>query len=120
MLPLPAAGRAKENVMAHRATIHTDERPVRIPIGSNVIQADLAVPAEPRGVIVFAHGSGSSRHSRRNRYVAGELHVRRFATLLLDLLTADEETIDLRTGHLRFDIELLADRLAGATDWLGP
>jgi hypothetical protein len=69
-------------------------------------------------VVLFAHGSGSSRHSSRNRYVARLLNEARLATLLIDLLTPDEETVDLRTGHLRFDIGLLARRLVGATDWL--
>jgi dienelactone hydrolase len=69
-------------------------------------------------VVLFAHGSGSSRHSSRNRYVARLLNQARLATLLVDLLTADEEALDLRTAHLRFDIGLLAGRLVGATDWL--
>jgi pimeloyl-ACP methyl ester carboxylesterase len=68
--------------------------------------------------VLFAHGSGSSRHSPRNRYVARLLNEAKLATLLLDLLTAEEEAIDLRTAHLRFDIGLLAERLIGATDWL--
>jgi dienelactone hydrolase len=69
-------------------------------------------------VVLFAHGSGSGRHSPRNRYVAGELQRGGLATLLIDLLTADEEAVDLRTSRLRFDIGLLAERLIGATDWL--
>jgi putative phosphoribosyl transferase len=68
--------------------------------------------------VLFAHGSGSSRHSPRNRYVAWLLNQANLATLLVDLLTSDEETIDLRTGQLRFDIELLAERLISVTDWL--
>jgi len=68
--------------------------------------------------VVFAHGSGSSRHSPRNRYVAGVLQQAGLATLLIDLLTAAEEQVDLQTAHLRFDIDLLAARLAGAADWL--
>jgi len=67
---------------------------------------------------LFAHGSGSSRHSPRNRYVAQVLQDAGLATLLIDLLTPDEEQVDMRTGHLRFDIGLLAERLVGATDWL--
>jgi dienelactone hydrolase len=67
---------------------------------------------------LFAHGSGSSRHSPRNRYVARVLNEAGLATLLLDLLTPDEEAVDLRTGHLRFNIELLAKRLLGAAEWL--
>ena len=69
-------------------------------------------------MVLFAHGSGSSRHSPRNRYVAQVLQQAAFATLLIDLLTAAEEAIDRHTGHLRFDIALLAKRLLGATDWL--
>jgi pimeloyl-ACP methyl ester carboxylesterase len=80
--------------------------------------ADLTVPEEARGVVLFAHGSGSSRHSPRNRRVAEVLHDARLATLLLDLLTADEEEIDLVTREHRFDISLLARRLVGAVDWL--
>ena len=70
-------------------------------------------------MVLFAHGSGSSRHSSRNRHVARLLNEARLATLLIDLLTPDEEAVDLRTAHLRFDIGLLARQLVGATDWLG-
>src|SRR5579875_2371856 len=91
------------------------ERSVEIPpVG---IAADLRIPHAARGLIIFAHGSGSSRLSSRNRYVAGVLQQARFATLLLDLLTAHEEQIDLRTRELRFDIRLLAGRLVEATEW---
>jgi pimeloyl-ACP methyl ester carboxylesterase len=69
-------------------------------------------------VVLFAHGSGSSRHSPRNQYIARVLHKSGLGTLLIDLLTADEESIDQYTRHLRFDIELLALRLIGTTDWL--
>ena len=69
-------------------------------------------------MVLFAHGSGSGRHSPRNRYVAEELHQAGLATLLIDLLTPEEEQIDLRTRHLRFDIGPLAARLIGASDWL--
>jgi putative phosphoribosyl transferase len=85
------------------------------PIG---LIGDLAIPAQAAGAVVFAHGSGSSRHSPRNRYVASVLQEAGFATLLLDLLTAAEESLDLVTGDLRFDIPLLSDRLVQATDWL--
>jgi len=71
-----------------------------------------------QGVVVFAHGSGSSRHSRRNRHVAGVLHDAGFSTLLLDLLIAEEEDVDLRTGEHRFDVEMLGGRVIGAVDWL--
>jgi alpha-beta hydrolase superfamily lysophospholipase len=83
------------------------------------IAADLVAPQDAKGVVIFAHGSGSSRFSSRNRFVAGELQRAGFGTLLLDLLTAREEEIDLRTRHLRFDIDLLATRLMEATNWAG-
>jgi putative phosphoribosyl transferase len=95
-----------------------DEQVVQVPAGAVTLDGNLDVPAGARGLVLFAHGSGSSRHSRRNRYVAGVLRAAGLATLLMDLLTADEEAIDLRTQRLRFDISLLADRLVGATDWL--
>jgi dienelactone hydrolase len=92
---------------------------VRVPIGGLVLQGDLGSPPEPQGLVLFAHGSGSSRHSSRNQYVARALEQERFATLLIDLLTAEEEAIDQRTAHLRFDIEMLAARLVAIVDWLG-
>jgi len=93
---------------------------LQIPAGSgNVyLEGDLRLPESPRGVVLFAHGSGSSRHSPRNRYVARVLNEAKLATLLIDLLTLHEEVIDARTAQSRFDIELLAERLVGATDWL--
>lgn len=96
----------------------TDERVVRVPVGQAVLDGSLAIPRGAEGIVLFAHGSGSSRHSPRNRYVAGVLQHSGLATLLLDLLTPEEEAIDLRTRHLRFDIELLAQRLVSTTDWL--
>jgi putative phosphoribosyl transferase len=90
----------------------------RIAVGQTVLSADLTVPPSPRGIVAFAHGSGSGRHSPRNRYVAGELARGGLATLLMDLLTPEEEAEDLRTGRLRFDIPLLAGRVIGAIDWL--
>jgi len=94
----------------------TTERVVRIPpVG---LPGDLTIPSQATGMVLFAHGSGSSRHSSRNRYVAGVLNEGGFGTLLLDLLTAAEEDIDMHTRHLRFDIPLLAGRLVQATDWL--
>jgi pimeloyl-ACP methyl ester carboxylesterase len=95
-----------------------DERPVRVGAGAVTLEGDLSLPAGACGVVLFAHGSGSSRHSSRNRHVAALLNEAKLATLLIDLLTPDEEAIDLRTAHLRFDIGLLAKRLIGATDWL--
>jgi putative phosphoribosyl transferase len=95
-----------------------DERSVRVHAGQVVLEGDLVAPPGASGIVVFAHGSGSSRHSPRNRYVAGVLQAGGLATLLIDLLTPEEEAVDLRTAHLRFDIGLLAARLVGASDWL--
>ena len=96
------------------------ERTVRIPTAGVRLDGDLALPvAQPRGVVLFAHGSGSSRRSPRNRRVASVLQESGWATLLMDLLTPQEEQIDLRTRELRFDIPRLAERLTGAADWLG-
>jgi putative phosphoribosyl transferase len=92
---------------------------VQVPAGGVTLEGTLGLPDSPTGVVLFAHGSGSGRHSPRNRYVAGRLRKAGLATLLVDLLTEAEERIDDRTGHLRFDIGLLADRLVGAIDWLG-
>jgi putative phosphoribosyl transferase len=91
---------------------------VRIPVAGVVIEGDLAVPEAARGLVLFAHGSGSSRHSPRNRHVAAELRGAGLATALVDLLTPIEEQIDARTGQLRFDISMLAVRVAALTDWL--
>jgi dienelactone hydrolase len=82
------------------------------------LEGDLSIPVGARGVVLFAHGSGSGRHSPRNRFVAQQLRAARLATLLIDLLTEAEEVEDAHTGHLRFDIGLLAERLGGATHWL--
>ncbi len=83
-----------------------------------MLEGDLSVPERAGGVVLFAHGSGSSGHSPRNRYVAEVLQDAGLATLLIDLLTADEERVDVQTAHLRFDIRMLAERLVGVTDWL--
>ncbi|HEY3197807.1 MAG TPA: dienelactone hydrolase family protein [Nitrospirales bacterium] len=91
---------------------------MRIDAGAISLEGDLDLPPQAKGMVLFAHGSGSSRHSPRNRYVAQVLQQAGFATLLIDLLTEAEEAIDRQTGHLRFDIALLANRLLGATDWL--
>jgi dienelactone hydrolase len=96
-------------------THHT--RPVQIRAGSALIDGDLAIPERAAGLVVFAHGSGSSRFSRRNRMVAQALEDSGFATLLLDLLTRAEEAIDLRTGEYRFDIDRLGHRVVAAIDW---
>ena len=90
----------------------------RLDLGDAVLDADLAVPAPALGVVAFAHGSGSSRHSPRNRFVADVLAGGGLGTLLVDLLTPEEERTDVRTGELRFDIDLLARRLAAIVDWL--
>jgi putative phosphoribosyl transferase len=95
------------------------ERQVRVAAGGLSLEGTLAVPSEARGVVLFAHGSGSSRHSPRNRFVAEQLREGGLATLLVDLLSAEEEAIDARTRQLRFDIGLLAERLVGAIEWLG-
>ena len=94
------------------------EKPIVVAAGSAKIQGDLAIPAEARGMVLFAHGSGSSRHSPRNRHVAGILQKAGFGTLLLDLLTEREEVIEDAGGQLRFDVALLAERLLAAADWL--
>ncbi|TMK86880.1 MAG: hypothetical protein E6G57_11665 [Actinobacteria bacterium] len=91
---------------------------VAIPAGDVTLQASFTHPDDARGVVAFAHGSGSGRHSPRNRYVADVLNAGGFATVLADLLTGDEERVDMRTRHLRFDIELLARRVGGVVDWL--
>jgi putative phosphoribosyl transferase len=91
---------------------------VKVDVGQLTLDGNVDVPAEPAGVVVFAHGSGSSRLSPRNRKVAAALQERGLATLLFDLLTADEEAIDRVTGRLRFDVALLSRRLVGAVDWL--
>jgi putative phosphoribosyl transferase len=94
------------------------ERPITIPLGPTRLEGDLTVPDAARGIVLFAHGAGSSRHSPRNRYVAAALADTGFATLLMDLLTPEEDEVDQRTGELRFDIGMLASRLTAAADWL--
>jgi dienelactone hydrolase len=96
-----------------------EERLVRVAAGGVTLEGNLVVPPRARGIVLFAHGSGSSRHSPRNRFVAQALQTAGLATLLIDLLTAEEEVIDERTRELRFDIGLLAERLVGASEWLG-
>lgn len=94
------------------------ETMVHVTAGRVTLEGNLSLPAGATGVVLFAHGSGSSRLSPRNRYVATLLNQAKLATLLVDLLTVKEEALDQATGHLRFDIALLAQRLVGATDWL--
>jgi dienelactone hydrolase len=95
-----------------------EERLVYVQTGIVTLTGNLVVPEDASGIVLFAHGSGSSRLSPRNRSVARELSGRGLATLLIDLLTPEEERVDIETAHLRFDIDLLADRLAGAKEWL--
>ena len=101
------------NVVSER-----DEGLVRISTGAIALEGNLIIPQGARGVVTFAHGSGSSRFSVRKRAVAQSLREAGMGTLLIDLLTQQEEMVDTRTAHLRFDIELLADRLVAATQWL--
>ncbi len=91
---------------------------VTIPVDSVRLVGDLSVPTAASGVVLFAHGSGSSRRSPRNRYVADLLNESGLATLLMDLLTEDEHEVDLQTSNLRFDIPFLAKRLVSITQWL--
>lgn len=91
---------------------------VQVPMGDVTLEGDLALPADANCVVLFAHGSGSSRHSPRNRFVAQVLNEASMGTLLLDLLTVEEERLEQFTRHLRFDIDLLAERLTMATNWL--
>jgi putative phosphoribosyl transferase len=91
---------------------------LRIPAAGVTLDADIVVPRPARGLVLFAHGSGSSRHSSRNRRVAGALQAAGLATVLADLLTPQEEQVDVRTAALRFDIDLLSGRVTGLTDRL--
>jgi putative phosphoribosyl transferase len=102
-----------------RTTTSESQRAVIIEVEAGVIEGTLGLPESATGLVLFAHGSGSSRNSPRNRFVAESLHSAGLGTLLVDLLTADEERIDAQTGRLRFDIGLLSQRLLTATDWLG-
>jgi len=116
-------GRAAGDVSVGRligASMKTafEEQLVRITAGSAELEGNLSIPAGATGIVLFAHGSGSGRHSPRNRYVARALQDGGLGTLLIDLLTAAEEREDVRTARLRFDIGLLAERVVGATDWL--
>ena len=95
-----------------------EQRLVQVPAGTVTLDGNLTLPEYAQAIVLFAHGSGSSRHSPRNRYVARVLNEAKLATLLIDLLTLHEEVIDTRTAHLRFDIDLLAERLVDATDWV--
>lgn len=95
------------------------ENLVRIPVGrESILEGDLQIPKDAQGIVIFAHGSGSSRYSPRNRFVAGCLQKGGIATLLVDLLTSEEGKVDDVTAALRFDIDLLTDRLCQVTKWL--
>ena len=91
---------------------------IKIPLGNVVVEGTLTLPPEAKGVVLFAHGSGSSRFSPRNQYVAKEFNKATIGTLLFDLLTQEEEETDIVTAEYRFNIPLLAQRLIGATEWL--
>jgi putative phosphoribosyl transferase len=110
--------REEKHAMNNSVAQTLQEQLVQVPAGSVTLEGNLTLPEKSIAIVLFAHGSGSSRHSPRNRYVARVLNEARLATLLIDLLTLHEEVIDARTPQLRFDIELLAERLVGATDWL--
>jgi pimeloyl-ACP methyl ester carboxylesterase len=90
-----------------------------IPVGGFELSADLSLPDRPKGLVLFAHGSGSSRHSPRNRHVADVLNRGAIGTVLTDLLTEEEEAVDVQTAELRFDIPMLGRRVAEITDWIG-
>jgi putative phosphoribosyl transferase len=102
----------------HRRLPAIQQQLVRINAGSAELEGNLSIPAGANGIVLFAHGSGSSRYSPRNRYVARALQDSGLGTLLIDLLTAAEEREDIRTGRLRFDIGLLAERVVGTSHWL--
>ena len=91
---------------------------VHIPAGRAILAGNLSIPVNAAALVLFAHGSGSSRHSPRNQFVARTLNDAGLATLLFDLLTPEEELVDTRTAELRFDIDLLAERLVQATAWV--
>src|SRR4030081_1524890 len=110
--------RAPRQQFAPFAESYPQKRAVEIPIDRATLAGDLVVTDSAAGVVLFAHGSGSSRHSPRNRYVADLLNDAGLATLLIDLLTADEQEVDLQPGQLRFDIAFLAKRLVATTEWL--
>ena len=94
------------------------DRLVRVPAGTAELEGNLRIHGSARAIVVFAHGSGSSRHSPRNRFVADHLASAGLGTLLIDLLTRREEIVDMQNAELRFDIRLLAERLGAVTDWL--
>ncbi len=104
--------------MAREKWAEATKTSIQVPIGDQSLHGDLGMPSDAQGIVLFAHGSGSSRHSPRNQYVARALERRDLATLLIDLLTPEEERIDDRTAEYRFDIDMLARRLVTIVDWL--
>ncbi len=109
---------ASPTLVSPLSEIASPPRAVEIPAGKITLEGELAIPASAAGIVLFAHGSGSSRHSPRNQFVARGLRERKLGTLLFDLLTPAEEVADAISRHLRFDIDLLAGRLVAATRWL--
>ncbi|HEY8189806.1 MAG TPA: alpha/beta family hydrolase [Micavibrio sp.] len=107
----------KGQIVVSGKQIPVPGRPVRIPAENIILDGDLTIPENARGLVIFAHGSGSGRHSPRNRYVASVLNEHHLGTLLADLLTMEEEAADRETRHLRFDIPLLAGRLGHMILW---
>lgn len=102
----------------HQTQSSIRDMSVKIPLNNVILEGRLTIPKDALGIVIFAHGSGSSRFSSRNWFVAETLHERHIATLLTDLLTNEEEKIDLQTRHLRFDIPMLANRLVEIADWV--
>ncbi len=96
----------------------THEQLVKITIDSDTIEGDLSIPKDAPGIVLFAHGAGSSRNSRRNNFVADQLQEAGLATLLIDLLTPEEKQVDQQTREIRFDIDRLSKRVTGTVDWL--
>src|SRR4051812_4855778 len=103
-------------MLTHKVFMRAQQ--VIIPVRGAELEGEMEVPPNAPGLVLFAHGSGSGRHSPRNQFVARVLRAGGLATLLFDLLTGDEEQTEVQTRHLRFDIPLLADRLAGVTRWV--
>lgn len=116
--PRPSALHEERETPESPRDLDRTERPVRIPAGKVQLDADLVSPRPGKGLVIFAHGSGSGRHSPRNREVAHLLHSRGLGTLLLDLLAEREARTDELTAEYRFNIPLLTERLLAATDWL--
>lgn len=104
--------------MARFTKSEKDSTFVEIQLEQVKLEGNLSLPKNSIGIVLFAHGSGSGRTSPRNRFVAGELNKKGIGTLLFDLLTGDEEYLDMQTAHLRFDISLLSQRLVETTNWL--